>query len=88
MNTNYCINLPVYQYNTGRADNGNTIFKIFYKDKSEASSNLEFINKCFAKIENDELLTEEESQRYDRFFDLPGYQIDDAYLTILTEELL
>ena len=47
-----------------------------------------FINKCFAKIESDELLTEEESQRYDRFFDLPGYQIDDAYLTIITEELL
>ena len=88
MNIRYCINLPVYQYNTGRADNGNTIFKIFYKDKGEASSNLTFINKCFANIQSDELLIKEELERYHNFFDLPGYQIGDAYLTILTEELL
>ncbi len=35
MNTRYCINLPVYQYNTGRADNGDEIFKLLYKDKND-----------------------------------------------------
>lgn len=80
------LNIPSYQYNTGRADNGNIIWKEYYDSKEKASDDLRFVNEMYEKVKNDIELSDEELEKYEDFFCLPGFQIDDAYLTILTEK--
>ena len=85
MKIQYIINLPVYQYNTGMADNGNKIFKTYYNDLETAKNKLEFINSVYNQIQSDIELNDDDIEEYEYYFDLPGYQIAEAYITSVTE---
>ena len=92
----YILNIPVYQYNTGSADNGNTINKFYYTTKNEAKENLDFINTCYNKlilaVESNsnkyDVLSDNEIEKYDEFFDLPGYQIKPAFVEMHEKTLI
>jgi hypothetical protein len=85
MSSKYYVNLPAYQYNTGAADNGNKIWKKYFDSKEEALEAKDFLNKCYEKIQNKIELTRKEDEKYEEFFNLPGFQIADAYCSFVTE---
>jgi hypothetical protein len=83
----YSLNIPIYKYNTGRADNGNTIISRFYDNKENAIIDREFLNKIFNRDKKWDgyqyvsEISEEETNKINEIIDWEGYQIKDAYIT-------
>lgn len=89
MSNSIILNIPVYQYNTGRGDNCNTIVKWPFKDQQEAERVRDNINIWWDKLEDGRsTLTKGEQHVYEQMLDLPGYQTDYAFLTLVTETLI
>lgn len=88
----YKLNIPIYAYNTGRADNRKTIEVQFYEDRLEALKDRDFLNEIFnrEKVGNDKTpeVTEEEIEKIDRLIETPGHQIKDAYVSMITEIII
>lgn len=83
------LNIPVYQYNTGRGDNCHTIVKWPFKDQQEAERARDNVNIWWTKSEGiGNTITKDEEHAYEQMFDLPGYQTDYAFLTLVTETLI
>jgi len=83
----YLLKIPIYKYNTGRADNGNTIIEREYSDKYDALNDRNFLNRIFEReLRGD--LPEDEYDRLQEILDWEGYQIKEAYVTVQYENLI
>ena len=83
--THYLLKIPAYRYNTGRADNGNTLFVTQYSAKEEAIANRDFVNAYYDCTQDEEEHSEEVNSRYQDHFNGEGYQIGEAFVTQVTE---
>jgi hypothetical protein len=83
----YLLKIPIYKYNTGRADNGNTIIERSYVEKEDALKDRDFINGIFDRDKRDDL-PEDEFDKLQEILDWEGYQIKEAYVTAQYENLI
>lgn len=83
----YLLKIPIYRYNTGRADNGNTIIERHYSNREDATNDRDFLNHIFIRDKQDDL-SEEEFDRLQEILDWEGYQIKESYITQQYENLI
>ncbi|MEN6553079.1 MAG: hypothetical protein ABFC34_09355 [Methanobacterium sp.] len=83
----YLLKIPIYKYNTGRADNGNAVIERSYSDKEDALNDRDFLNRIFGREEKGDL-PEDEYDRLQEILDWQGYQIKEAYVTTQYENLI
>lgn len=86
-NMSYILNIPIYRYNTGRADNGNTTITRRYENKECAIKDRDFLNEIFNRNDKEDL-DEDLYNRLQEIIDWQGFQIKDSYVTIQYEQLI
>ncbi len=83
----YLLKIPIYKYNTGRADNGNMIIERYYDEKEDAINDRDFLNSVLNRETRDDL-PEEEFDKLQEILDWEGYQIKEAHVTVQYEDLI
>ena len=83
----YLLKIPIYKYNTGRADNGNIIIQRFYNGREDAIKDRDFLNGIFDRETQDDL-PDDEFDKLQEILDWEGYQIKEAYVTAQYEILI
>ena len=83
----YKLNIPIYKYNTGRADNGNTIITCIYDTKELAMNDRNFLNQIFNRDKTEDL-NEVDFDHLQEIIDWQGFQIKESYVTLQYEQII
>jgi len=81
----YIVKIPIYKYNTGRADNGNIILDHWVASKKEG---LEIITKLNSIFYHKGELSEQNYDYLQSIIDWQGFMIKECYLAYISEGIV